>query len=348
MKNEYIVIGAVLILAIFGSQIMSVYPLDNAAYVGIPFNIRFFSGTYEITHSGTCPTDSNGQAFLIQNIQTKDDNTGEIWTALQKNAQPSCAATSYQWPDFSFTPLYAHHYTITSTIKDGTTNNVLNTDTWPFQVQNAPATPVCTPGQKKCDMQSEPDRLVICGSEGQYTEWGDFCPGGCVDDNSGGAYCAQVCTPGSYKCTSEVQYQLCNNDGTNWGDSFICGYTWPLPTLCIDGQANPCVQQLPICGDGICSPGETSTSCGADCATGTVCGDGTCSAGETAQSCRADCDVCWQNPANMPIEQFCQCFPTSTQCAGSPDNNLLLLLGGGFGLIIIGGIILYLVTRRRK
>ena len=44
------------------------------------------------------------------------------------------------------------------------------------------------------------------------------------------------------------------------------------------------------CGDGICSPFETITSCPQDCAPGGRCGDGVCAGNETCASCPADCE----------------------------------------------------------
>jgi formylglycine-generating enzyme required for sulfatase activity len=47
----------------------------------------------------------------------------------------------------------------------------------------------------------------------------------------------------------------------------------------------------PVCGNGTCEVGETSSSCPADCDDeGPVCGNGTCESGETSSNCPADCD----------------------------------------------------------
>jgi hypothetical protein len=334
---------ALALLSALGVNFLSVYPLDNTAYVGLPFDIRFFSGTYEISHSGECPNMASGTAFLVQTITTRDDDSGENWGPVVRNGQPLCSASSYQWPDFSFTPLYAHHYTITSQVKDGTTNVLLNTDTWPFQVQAA-TQPECTVGQKRCDFASTPDRLVTCDSSGHYTQWGNFCQAGCTDPGNGNAFCNNVCAPGTYQCTSEVQYQYCNPDGLGWGGGQICQYTFPLPTRCIAGGVNPCVQASPRCGDGICSAGsETSATCSADCAGGgPVCGNGVCESGETASSCVADCNVCSGDPADMDHATLCSCFPTSTQCTTTPpggvDSTILIVLGAIIVVAVIGGL----------
>lgn len=60
------------------------------------------------------------------------------------------------------------------------------------------------------------------------------------------------------------------------------------PSDCGPGNDNDCI----ICGDGICSPGETCTNCSDDCvAPGATCGDGVCqpNAGEDCLSCATDC-----------------------------------------------------------
>ncbi|GEM_PF-520512 len=55
------------------------------------------------------------------------------------------------------------------------------------------------------------------------------------------------------------------------------------PRSCLD------VITAPVCGDGKCESGETSSSCPSDCKPDAVCGNGTCEAGESSSSCPADC-----------------------------------------------------------
>jgi hypothetical protein len=344
MKMDKKTIGVFLVLAFgvayFANLLpLSVFPIDSTAYVGQPFHIRFFSGTYEIMHSGNCQGyPAAGQGFLVENIRITDDDTGEVFTQIPRNGVMSCASTSYQWADLAFTPLYAHHYTIVSEVKDGTSNTILNTDTWPIQVQTS-GTTECSAGQVKCDLASTPDRLVMCDASGHYTTWGDFCPAGC-SGAVGSAVCNQVCAPGAYKCTSSAQYQYCKADGSNWNDAVICPYTFPLPTSCIEGQNSPCVQASPVCGDGICSSGEAT--CTADCGgSGAVCGDGICAAGE---NCQPDCNVCYDDPATMDAGTFCGCFPTATQCQNKiPDWMIAAGIVGGLALV---GLIIYKVVKK--
>jgi hypothetical protein len=55
-----------------------------------------------------------------------------------------------------------------------------------------------------------------------------------------------------------------------------------------------------ICGDGICSNGETPATCWQDC--GTQCGDNVCNGSETCETCETDCGLC--EPPD-PGEGYC-------------------------------------------
>jgi hypothetical protein len=44
------------------------------------------------------------------------------------------------------------------------------------------------------------------------------------------------------------------------------------------------------CGDRVCDPDETATSCPSDCGMVAQCGDGTCNGSETINTCSRDCD----------------------------------------------------------
>jgi hypothetical protein len=48
----------------------------------------------------------------------------------------------------------------------------------------------------------------------------------------------------------------------------------------------------PVCGDGVCAPGESAATCPTDCPPPPRCGDGVCGAGETCASCPIDCGAC--------------------------------------------------------
>ncbi len=82
------------------------------------------------------------------------------------------------------------------------------------------------------------------------------------------------------------------------------------------------------CGDGVCTPPETPTTCSQDCGSGLKCGNGVCDLGEKSCTCLADCqptcgDTCWtpgegcETNTNCPSGQICQgceCVPNSGTC----------------------------------
>lgn len=54
-------------------------------------------------------------------------------------------------------------------------------------------------------------------------------------------------------------------------------------------DCGPC----PVCGDGFCGPAENCYTCDLDCGACSVCGDGECGGGENCSSCCADCGLCY-------------------------------------------------------
>ncbi|MGB1698926.1 MAG: hypothetical protein ACPHRO_03155, partial [Nannocystaceae bacterium] len=74
------------------------------------------------------------------------------------------------------------------------------------------------------------------------------------------------------------------------------------------------------CGDTLCLPPETSTSCAQDCPgglTGSVCGDGTCDASvENELSCAPDC---WSNFANVVACAETNCQGLLDACSDEPE-----------------------------
>ena len=61
-----------------------------------------------------------------------------------------------------------------------------------------------------------------------------------------------------------------------------------------------------MCGEGLCTSGETAGSCNGDCPS--MCGDSLCTSGENAGNCNGDC-------VSMCGDALC----TSGENAGSPS-----------------------------
>ena len=76
------------------------------------------------------------------------------------------------------------------------------------------------------------------------------------------------------------------------------------------------------CGDGVCEPSESCTTCSVDCGVCSTCGDGTCEASESCSSCPQDCDAC-------PTcgDGFCNGAETCANCA--PDCHVCPSCGDG-------------------
>jgi hypothetical protein len=76
------------------------------------------------------------------------------------------------------------------------------------------------------------------------------------------------------------------------------------------------------CGDGVCSPSESCTTCSVDCGVCSTCGNGVCDPSETCGSCPRDCDVC-------PTcgDGFCTGDETCESCA--PDCHVCPACGDG-------------------
>lgn len=59
-----------------------------------------------------------------------------------------------------------------------------------------------------------------------------------------------------------------------------------------ESEDKNCPQDCQGCGDGVCTPPETSATCFQDCRSSSkFCGDGTCSGNENKENCPADCTV---------------------------------------------------------
>lgn len=80
------------------------------------------------------------------------------------------------------------------------------------------------------------------------------------------------------------QYIAGVHDDLGYADQAVCG-----DLICQPGEsATSCPSDCPdVCGDGLCTGSETPASCNVDCAD--VCGDGLCTGGESTATCWNDC-----------------------------------------------------------
>ncbi len=69
------------------------------------------------------------------------------------------------------------------------------------------------------------------------------------------------------------------------------------------------------CGSGTCEPGESCSSCPADCGACPRCGDGACNGAETCADCPGDCGSCCGNGACDPSES---CGSCPSDCGACP------------------------------
>jgi hypothetical protein len=77
------------------------------------------------------------------------------------------------------------------------------------------------------------------------------------------------------------------------GNAFVFVYVDPMDRFLETVENNNVLAiAVPIvrCGNGVCSSGESCSSCAQDC--GSCCGNGACSGTETCQSCSTDCGAC--------------------------------------------------------
>ncbi len=80
-------------------------------------------------------------------------------------------------------------------------------------------------------------------------------------------------------------------DGIDLGGANCSNAGFAAGTLSCSSSCDFNVTQCRTCGDGVCSNGETSGNCAADC--GPTCGNGSCDvAGESCHSCPRDCNRC--------------------------------------------------------
>ena len=160
----------------------------------------------------------------------------------------------------------------------------------------------------------EGDCGVVCGDGICSEDEPDVCPEDCqepivcgdgvCEDGEDSDNCIQDCPP----CDNGQVFN-CNGGCTvaSWVGDGICDQMLNCAEFAFDeGDCGI------VCGDGICSQGETPT-CPEDCSEPPVCGDGLCEDGEDTANCLEDCPPC-------PAGQITDCDGGCTLASWVGDN----------------------------
>jgi hypothetical protein len=122
-----------------------------------------------------------------------------------------------------------------------------------------------------------------------------------------GARCVfGACVPCVFECGTGysccVEGETCGEEGMCTSAGRYCG-----DGLCTDGETPSSCPADCHCGDGSCNSGETPGTCAEDC----HCGDGSCNSGETPGTCPEDCHCgdgscnSSETPSSCPADCFC-------------------------------------------
>ncbi len=98
------------------------------------------------------------------------------------------------------------------------------------------------------------------------------------------------------------------------------GFTNDLTTPPTDNGVPPVDLGVPArCGDGLCTVGETCTSCATDCgACPARCGDGACQSSENCTSCPGDCGACPASCGDGTCAGSETCATCTPDCGACP------------------------------
>jgi len=138
---------------------------------------------------------------------------------------------------------------------------------------------------------------------------------------------------------------------TLWASATIAVFSWAAcgTTPAGGGGSGDDDDDDTSCGDGMCSAGETKTSCPDDC--DARCGDNKCTGDETLASCPQDCTVCGDKvcsstedlascPADCAVcgDSICSSTESATSCA---QDCLAALTVQNFSSFTISGLYVY-------
>ena len=168
---------------------------------------------------------------------------------------------------------------------------------------------VCSVGEKKdCQKDCKPPEVAACGDSfcQSPSETRDSCPEDCWD-GPGFQSCMETKCPGplaqcnkvnacakslacAAQCTSNVCVTACiQRSPAAWSYAGPIG-SCPFQKGCFAPDISSSGIKDVLCGDGICSEGESNAFCSKDCEkTDDTCGNGVCDSGETSQTCAKDC-----------------------------------------------------------
>ncbi len=105
---------------------------------------------------------------------------------------------------------------------------------------------------------------------------------------------------------AEILDPVCGNNELETGEECDDGNV-----ISNDGCSEICeLENDPICGDELCSEGESNATCPADC--DPVCGDDYCAAEESLETCLADCEPIVLDGAPIAISSFGGTYPRGT------------------------------------
>ncbi len=146
----------------------------------------------------------------------------------------------------------------------------------------------CQPSDVKPGCVDEDCEETICEGDAFCCEdaWDETCVAAAL------ALC-NVCDLSTDCCEANNSPACSNEECTQIvcsQDSFCCNTSWD--SLCASAATNLCDVCKPICGDFICLPQESCSTCEADCGPCPFCGDGFCNSDEACHNCSEDCGIC--------------------------------------------------------
>jgi hypothetical protein len=171
----------------------------------------------------------------------------------------------------------------------------------------------CGPAPTPCGDGICKDAFSVTSTQAQARyAWGLFCRTHIIDRSSTRFLSDQSVTTYGAASTSlkpflfPIYFNALNStswnvpDGAGTDCSLLPSATLNT-ALCVAG-----CYKTPVCGNGACETGESSSSCSADCPPPPVCGNGQCESGESSSSCSADCGpVCGDGLCHIDEEFSC-------------------------------------------